>query len=162
MTVFYDRFGQIRQPGPQDVMRPRRGVFGVISDGRGHVLVTVQKHAPEVPEFPGGGIDPGETPEQALIREIREETGLTAPAPLAVAAEYRQQIGFYADDAREFWDYSQIFWLLSLAPGPDMVWATPEDGVAQWVMPAFIENGLFCHTHKLGWNGWSAIWARMP
>jgi 8-oxo-dGTP diphosphatase len=28
-------------------------------------------------EFPGGKIQPGETPEQAAVRECREETGLT-------------------------------------------------------------------------------------
>ena len=38
-------------------------------------------------EFPGGKIEPGESPEHALVREVREELGVTATPLEVLAAE---------------------------------------------------------------------------
>jgi len=50
-------------------------------------------HNPPLWWLPGGGIDFGETPEQSLTREFKEETGLsvTAPALLSVTGDVRKR-----------------------------------------------------------------------
>ena len=48
----------------------RRAVYAVIRDSEGRVA-TVQEHGHLW--LPGGGIEGGETPEQALVREVEEE-----------------------------------------------------------------------------------------
>lgn len=65
------------------ILRP--GAYAVLSRGR-DVLLTFQSQ-PE-PEFqlPGGGIDPGEGPIQALHREVFEETGWAIDAPRKLGA----------------------------------------------------------------------------
>jgi len=57
-------------------------VGAVIKDGRGRLLLIKRGHAPGAGlwSLPGGRIEPGETDAEALVREIREETGLTIEA----------------------------------------------------------------------------------
>ncbi len=61
----------------------------VIEDGR--VFATQRGYGPwkDYWEFPGGKIEPGETPEEALRREMLEELGVeTEPSALLARAEY--------------------------------------------------------------------------
>jgi 8-oxo-dGTP diphosphatase len=60
-----------------DGLRLRRGVRGVVLDPDDRVLL-VQFRFPHTVLWaaPGGGIEPGETPQEALRRELVEEAGL--------------------------------------------------------------------------------------
>ena len=62
------RIGEPWAPRPY---RDRPGTYAVIAGRRGLLLVDQEGEL----QLPGGGIDPGESPLQALHREVREETG---------------------------------------------------------------------------------------
>ena len=51
----------------------RLGVLAVFQDSDNRLLVFRRIDAPDVWQFPQGGIDPGETPLEALRREVMEE-----------------------------------------------------------------------------------------
>jgi 8-oxo-dGTP pyrophosphatase MutT (NUDIX family) len=56
-------------------------VLGLVEDGRGNILIEKQYRRAVndfVYEIPAGWIDKGESPEQAMEREMEEETGLRA------------------------------------------------------------------------------------
>jgi 8-oxo-dGTP diphosphatase len=57
----------------------RRGAVAVVVRGGRMLVIRRARHvvAPGVYCFPGGGIEDGETEEEALVRELREEVGVS-------------------------------------------------------------------------------------
>lgn len=66
----------MRDEGP--VPRTALGAACVIFDGEGRVLLVHHTYGRLNWELPGGGAEPGETPDETAARELLEETGLRA------------------------------------------------------------------------------------
>ena len=101
-------------------------------DGAGRVLITQRpdhKALGGLWEFPGGKVEPGEAPEQALVRELKEELDLTvepdALDPFAFASHA------YADFHLLMPLYVLTRWQGSPTPHPQaaqaLMWVKPQD-----------------------------------
>ncbi|WP_206411083.1 NUDIX domain-containing protein [Lysobacter enzymogenes] len=77
---------------------PRIGWVGALLLRDGRVLLGLRalhkRLAPGRWDLPGGHVEPGETPEQALWRELAEETGIGPPADPATAARIAAEFAF--------------------------------------------------------------------
>ena len=63
--------------------KPRHGAVGIIVENNEFLVIRRSQfvRAPNMLCFPGGTIEVGETPEQAVVRELCEELGLVVAAP---------------------------------------------------------------------------------
>jgi len=93
-------------------------VGAIITDDLGRLLLIKRGHAPGAGlwSLPGGRIEPGETDAEALVREIREETGLAVEAGHLVGTVRRPARGGDVFDIR---DYTATVTGGTLQPGDD-------------------------------------------
>jgi 8-oxo-dGTP diphosphatase len=75
-----ESYDDVPEPSSPEPISPARlqCVGAVIFDEAGRLLLILRGHEPGkgLWSIPGGRIEPGETDEQAVVREVREETGL--------------------------------------------------------------------------------------
>lgn len=131
---YIDRRGEYHIPQEGDILRSRKGIFGLY-EIKNHLLLFYPQGYDDIAELPGGGIDKGEKPAKALLRETTEETGLKMPK-MNASKNFKQTIKFYADDQNEYWNYQQIHRYFKLPDESDLFFygfrETPENGMAFW------------------------------
>ncbi len=100
----------------------------IIKDPRGRLLLIKRGHAPQAGRWslPGGRVEPGETDQQAVIREIREETGLEVQCDQLVGSVQRR---WPPDAVLEIRDYAATVTGGTLDAGDDAA-------EVRWVSPA--------------------------
>jgi 8-oxo-dGTP diphosphatase len=79
-------------------------VGAVIKDDQGRLLLIKRGHEPGAGlwSLPGGRIEPGETDAEALVREMREETGLDVQAGPLLGSVRRPAPGGNVLDIRDY------------------------------------------------------------
>ncbi|MFF3614437.1 (deoxy)nucleoside triphosphate pyrophosphohydrolase [Streptomyces sp. NPDC002580] len=96
----------------------------------GRLLAARRSAPPELAgrwELPGGKVEPGETPESALVRELREELGVEARTLERVPGEWPLKPG-----------YVLVVWAARLLPGSAGPAPLEDHDELRWLTPAEI------------------------
>lgn len=96
------------------------GAAAIVFDDRARVLLVKENYGRHRWSLPGGAIEPGETPEQAVVREAYEETG--------AVVEIEHLIGEYQLDN----DFSVFAFRCTIVEGTPAVPPTGEIAEVIW------------------------------
>ncbi len=133
----------------EDLHIYRPNVAAIVRDAQGRVLLGERTDYPDSWQFPQGGRDPGEAPEDALPRELREETSLE-PGDYRVVAQRGPYRYLFTGGRRKsgYRGQEQIYFLCDLLASPEKInvateipefravrWVTPSQVRASWVPP---------------------------
>ncbi len=145
------RVDTVRTPGGRETTREivehEECVAVIAVDEKGDILLVEQFRKPvekELLEIPAGGIDPGETPEDSVRREMREETGFL-PRKLEKLGGFYSSPGFCTE-------YLYLYLATDLVSSP--LQAEDSEGIklvrvppAQ--IPALIASGAICDAKSI-------------
>jgi len=130
----------------------RVAAYNVCLDADGRILLSRLSDVTEAPgawTLPGGGIEFGEHPEAAAIRELHEETGLTGRIEelLAVDSIHRR-----ARQGEEAYDYHgiRIIYRTTVDHGPIVNEIGGSTDQAAWFTRAELETTPLVSTSELG------------
>lgn len=137
---------EIYVPGPfhRGVARFRPNVAALLTRGDGRLLICERWTIPGAWQFPQGGVDEGESAEEALFREVEEEVGLaegdyevlesrTGYRYLYPENVRRKKLRKHGCDGQE-----QVYFLCRLregAPEPDVNQRPREFATHRWIEP---------------------------
>lgn len=140
----------VRSSGPYF----RAGVGAVIADGRGSVLAIERSDIRDAWQLVQGGLETGEAPIDAALREIGEETGI-APDKLRLLDEYPEPLVYElppdARSARTGRGQVQYWFLFQFLGGDDDV-RLPADGESRmwrWMPLATVLSGAVAFRRRV-------------
>jgi len=117
----------------------RANVAGILRNPRGRILVGERLGVKDGWQFPQGGIDAGETPEQALVRELWEEVGV-ATRDIRIGERRGPYRYLYGNGRikRGFHGKEQFYFLCEYTgadDGIDVKTKSPEFQEYRWILP---------------------------
>jgi 8-oxo-dGTP diphosphatase len=138
----------VREPGQKYTVRP--SAYGIVERSGSLALV----RTPEGVYLPGGGIEAGETPEEAMVREAFEECGLH----VRPGAWRERAVQFaWAQPERKFFEKECVF--LDANVERESPSGTEPDHELFWVPPHEAAGALTHEAHGWAVRTWTA-WSR--
>ena len=130
--------------------RDRPAAFGIVQRNGQIALVRVQKSGhPAWHDLPGGALDPGESAEQAVVREFGEEAGLK----VAVVEPYATADQYFVNTDGEAYDNLGTFFELRLE-GEDSALKIEDDHTLVWMDPSAAVETLRHDAHAWAVAAW--------
>ena len=143
------RFGA---PDRGAAYRKRPAAYGLlVREGRLALVHVTLDDRPPFHDLPGGGVDPGEDAQQALVREFGEETGLVVRPAREVARAEQYMLSAHRE---HFLSQGVFFEAIQTGERPDL--KIEHDHELQWIAPV---DALVKLRH--GSHAWAvAAWMR--